>query len=90
MPAGTVEIPRDSVTMRTMTTLTEIESAVASLPRREQRKLHALLSRRLESPPAQKKVSAHDLMQDGCGIVDSGVGDLSNKKKHLSRMGFGA
>jgi hypothetical protein len=32
-------------------------------------------------------VSAFDLMEDGCGIVESGVGDLSCNPKHLE--GFG-
>lgn len=31
--------------------------------------------------------TAFDLMQDGCGIVDSGIGDLASSPKHLE--GFG-
>ncbi len=73
-----------------MTTLAQIESAVEALPRHEQRKLHTFLSRRLaRSVKKQRQPSAHDLMKDGCGIIDSGIGDLSNKKKHLRLMGFG-
>ncbi len=71
-----------------MSTLTEIEEAVETLPRREQRKLLQFLTTRLE-PPVKKirGTSAHDLMKDGCGIVNSGVGDLATNKKHMK--GFG-
>lgn len=31
--------------------------------------------------------SAYDLMKDGCGCVDSGIGDLSTNPKHME--GFG-
>ena len=33
--------------------------------------------------------SAFDLMQDGCGIVHSGVGDLSSNPRHLEGFGHG-
>lgn len=33
--------------------------------------------------------SAFDLMQDGCGIVRSGVGDLSSNPEHLEGFGHG-
>lgn len=35
-------------------------------------------------PPAP---TAYELLQDGCGIVDSGIGDLATNPKHLD--GFG-
>jgi Arc/MetJ-type ribon-helix-helix transcriptional regulator len=35
----------------------------------------------------QDQLSAHDLMKDGCGCVDSGIGDLSTNPRHLE--GFG-
>ena len=73
-----------------MTTLVEIESVVEALPLRDQRKLLKHLSVRLEHQPAKKplkKPSLHDLMKDGCGIVDSGVPDLATNKKHME--GFG-
>ncbi len=44
----------------------------------------------LESPrSAQGKArpTLHDLMQESCGIVDSGVSDLGSNPKHLK--GFG-
>lgn len=69
-----------------MTTLGEIESVVAALPLRDQRKLLKHLSARLEQKP-MKKPSLHDLMKDGCGIVDSGIPDLATNKKHME--GFG-
>jgi hypothetical protein len=31
--------------------------------------------------------SAFDRVQDGCGIVSSGVGDLSSNPRHLDRFG---
>ena len=34
-------------------------------------------------PPARKKPSLHDLMKDGCGIVDPGVSDLATNKTRL-------
>ena len=69
-----------------MTTLVEIESAVDALPKRDQRKLLKHLSEKLAAKPA-KKPSLHDLMKDGCGIVDSGVTDLATNKKYMK--GFG-
>ena len=33
--------------------------------------------------------SAFDLMQDGCGMVRSGVGDLSGNPRHLEGFGHG-
>jgi hypothetical protein len=69
-----------------MSTLTEIEAAVATLPRREQRKLLQHLATRLERPP-KKKPSLHDGMKDLCGIVDSGIPDLGSNKKHLAGLG---
>lgn len=71
-----------------MTTLVEIESAVATLPVRDQRKLLKKLSERLSTSPAGKKTpSLHDRMKDLCGIVDSGIPDLATNKKHME--GFG-
>lgn len=77
-----------SANLKGMTTLNEIENAVARLPRGQQRKLHTSLTKRLTSrvkPPA----SLHDLAKDLCGSVASGVGDLSDKKKHLRLKGYG-
>jgi predicted component of type VI protein secretion system len=31
--------------------------------------------------------SAFDLMQDGCGIISTGIGDLSSNPKHLESFG---
>ena len=69
-----------------MTTLVEIETVVDALPLRDQRKLLKHLTERLEKRTG-KKPSLHDLMKDGCGIVDSGVPDLATNKKHME--GFG-
>lgn len=71
-----------------MSTLTEIEHAVAGLPRGQQRRLHASLTKRLASRVKQPP-SLHDLAKDLCGSVASGVGDLSDKKKHLRLKGYG-
>lgn len=73
-----------------MTTLVEIESVVNALPLRDQRKLFKHLAGRLGPKSAKrpvKKLSLHDRMKDGCGIVDSGVPDLATNKKHME--GFG-
>jgi len=42
-----------------------------------------------ESPDSDEEpfVSAYDLMQDGCGIVSSGVGDLSTNPEHMEDFG---
>jgi hypothetical protein len=44
-----------------------------------------------ESPDARGKSpelpTAYELMKDGCGIVNSGMGDLASNPKHLA--GFG-
>ncbi len=69
-----------------MTTLVEIESAVDALPKSAQQKLLKHLSEKL-APRPTKKLSLHDRMKDGCGIVDSGVTDLATNKKHME--GFG-
>lgn len=71
-----------------MNKFAEIETAVMSLPRREKQKIFKSLEKELvEKPKAKKFVSAHDLMKDGCGIIRSGIGDLSTNKKHME--GFG-
>jgi hypothetical protein len=69
-----------------MTTLAEIESAVETLPKRDQRRLLKYLNSKL-APAPPKKPSLHDRMKDGCGIVDSGVPDLATNPKHME--GFG-
>ena len=52
------------------------------------------LRRVLESPDSldsrtakPEPPTAYELMKDGCGIVDSGMGDLASNQKHLA--GFG-
>ena len=70
-----------------MSTLTEIEQAVETLPRREQRKLLQFLTTRLDKPTNERKPSLHDRMKDLCGIADSGIPDLATNKKHME--GFG-
>ena len=71
-----------------MNSLADIESAVETLPRREQRKLLARLSARLELPTKKvSKLTLHDRMKDVCGIVDSGIPDLATNRKHME--GFG-
>lgn len=73
-----------------MSTLTEIEAAVGNLPRREQRRLHALLSQKLSLRPAKKApLNLHERMKDLCGSISSRTGDLSHKKKHLRLKGYG-
>ena len=41
----------------------------------------------LSMAEADHEVSAYDLMKEGCGIVRSGVGDLSVNKRHLKDYG---
>jgi hypothetical protein len=46
------------------------------------------LLRVLETPKeTQQKPTLFDLMQDGCGIINSGVGDLSSNPKHMKDFG---
>lgn len=35
----------------------------------------------------EEEPTAYDLMKDGCGCVDSGIGDLATNPKHME--GFG-
>ncbi len=70
-----------------MNKFAEIETAVISLPRREKQKLLKTLAANLAEKPKAKKLSLHDRMKDGCGIVDSGVTDLATNKKYME--GFG-
>ncbi len=71
-----------------MNKFAEIETAVMALPRRVKQKIFKSLEKELAEKPKPKKfVSAHDLMKDGCGIVDSGFTDLATNMKHME--GFG-
>lgn len=41
-----------------------------------------------EQPSGSKPmITAWDLMKDGCGIVSSGIGDLSTNPKHMKGYG---
>ena len=71
-----------------MSTLAEIEAAADTLPPGQQKKLLQHLTLKFGNAVAKrKKPSLHDLMKDGCGIVDSGIPDLATNKKHME--GFG-
>ena len=70
-----------------MSTLTEIEAAVETLPVKQQRKLLEHLTAKLIPRKTLPKPSMHDLMKDGCGMVDSGIPDLSTNKKHMRGYG---
>src|SRR5207248_2638709 len=69
----------------TMNTLAEIEAAVNALPTKQQRKLLERLAAKLAA--TVPKPSLHDLMKDGCGMVDSGIPDLATNKKHMRGYG---
>ena len=70
-----------------MSTLTEIEAAADALPLKQQKKLLERLTAKLTSRRSLPKPSMHDLMKDGCGIVDSGIRDLATNKKHMRGYG---
>ncbi len=70
-----------------MNKFAEIETAVRALPRREKQKIFNLLAKDLAVKPVRKKLSLHDRMKDGCGIVDSDVTDIATNKKYME--GFG-
>ena len=72
-----------------MSTLTEIEAAVETLPVKQQRKLLEHLTAKLITAATVPKPrpSAHDLMKDGCGIVRSGKQDLATNQKHMQGYG---
>ena len=70
-----------------MSTLAEIEAAADTLPLSQQKKLLQHLTVKLSSPKTLPKPSMHDLMKDGCGIVDSGIPDLATNKKHMRGYG---
>ena len=78
---------RVRATVRAMSTLTEIEAAVETLPLKQQRKLMERLAAKLTPRGTLPKPSMHDLMKDGCGIVDSGIPDLATNKKHMRGYG---
>lgn len=40
-----------------------------------------------EDTAAKPAVSAYEMMEDGCGMVHSGVGDLSTNPKHMEGLG---
>jgi hypothetical protein len=40
-----------------------------------------------EQPPAKKKLSAHDLLKDLCGIIKDGPEDLATNPKYLDDYG---
>jgi len=66
-----------------MSTLAEIEAAADSLPLKQQRKLLEHLTSKLTPRRTLPKPSMHDLMKDGCGIVESGIPDLSTNKRRM-------
>ncbi|MEI7820219.1 MAG: hypothetical protein WCK55_04815 [Verrucomicrobiota bacterium] len=70
-----------------MSTLAEIEAAANTLPLSQQKKLLQHLTVKLSLPKTLSKPSMHDLMKDGCGIVDSGIPDLATNKKHMRGYG---
>ena len=79
----TVDLPDDL--------LRRAKSSAALQGRKLRELLQEGLERVLNEPEPQTSKSsapsAFDLMQDGCGIVSSGVGDLSCNPKHLEQFG---
>jgi|GEM_PF-2147670 len=65
-----------------MSTLAEIMAAVDALPKSDQRKVYSRLSRTLAAGTRRKPLSLHDRMKDLGGSVESGAGNLSDKKKY--------
>lgn len=39
------------------------------------------------APKPSARPTAFDLMQEGCGVVESGVGDLASNPKYLANFG---
>jgi hypothetical protein len=71
-----------------MSTLAEVEAAADCLPLPQQRELLQHLAAKLHIPPTVPPAqSLHDRMQDLCGIVDSGLTDLSTNKQYLEGLG---
>jgi hypothetical protein len=70
-----------------MSTFTEVAVAADALPPEEQRKLLQHIAATLSSAAESPGRSMHELMKDGCGIVDSGVTDLASNKQHLRGYG---
>ena len=71
---------------RSMSTLTEIERAVAILPRKDQESLLRHLLSRLGSGPSCYDLS-RELFEEPGRIGASGKRDLSTNKAHLASLG---
>lgn len=78
---ATIDIPED------LYRKLKAKSALEGRPVREV--AISLFRQWVESQPSVPRAapSAFELMQDGCGIVNSGLGDLSTNPEHLE--GFG-
>ena len=70
-----------------MSTLAEIEAAADALPPEQQRRLMEHIAAVLSLGERSFGQSMHELMKDGCGIVDSGVTDLASNKTHFRGYG---
>jgi hypothetical protein len=70
-----------------MSTLPDVEAAADALPLLQQRELLRHLLAKLAEPAVPPGKSLHDRMQDLCGVVDSGLTDLSTNKRYLDGLG---
>lgn len=57
-----------------------------ALPQRVKQKIFKSLEKDLAEKPVKKKLSLHNQMKDGCGIVDSGMTDLATNKKYMEAL----
>lgn len=79
----TVDLPDD------LLRLAKSKAALQGRKLRElvQEGLEHVINNTVSHPAKSSPPSAFDLMKDGCGIVSSGVGDLSSNPKHLDSFG---
>jgi hypothetical protein len=68
-----------------MSTLAEIEAAVAKLPEDEQEQLYRQLAQRFRAPSCYEL--SRDLFEEPGRLGSSGIADLSTNKAHLADFG---
>jgi Arc/MetJ-type ribon-helix-helix transcriptional regulator len=84
------------ITLRSVRTITckipenldaEMEAAVEKQGISKSEFVRQAIEQTLEHQKTSAKLSAYDLMKDGCGVVKEGPTDLATHPKHLAKFG---